>query len=45
MKMTHPRPRPATYDAGAGIDKKASLFLLDAMVRDEQMCLGRRGAL
>ncbi len=22
----HPRPRPATYDAGAGIDKNANLF-------------------
>lgn len=28
---SHPRPRPATYDAGAGIDKNASLFLFDAM--------------
>ena len=30
----YPRPRPATYDAGAGIDKKANLFdlLLAAMV-------------
>ena len=32
--ITDPRPRPATYDAGAGIDKNASLFglLLAAMV-------------
>lgn len=31
--VTCPRPRPATYDAGAGIDKNASLLgLLDAMV-------------
>lgn len=30
---TYPRPRPATYDAGAGIERKASLFLLDDMAR------------
>ena len=29
----HPRPRPATYDAGAGIDKNASLLgLFDAIL-------------
>lgn len=33
-ECTHPRPRPATYEAGAGMDKKASLFglLLAAMI-------------
>jgi hypothetical protein len=30
---SHPRPRPATYEAGAGIDRKASLLgLFDAML-------------
>ena len=30
---TYPRPRPATYDAGAGMDRKASLFgLLEAIL-------------
>jgi hypothetical protein len=32
-KTAYPRPRPATYDAGAGMDKNASLFgLFDAML-------------
>jgi hypothetical protein len=30
---TYPRPRPATYEAGAGIERNASLFLSDDMVR------------
>lgn len=28
---TYPRPRPATYEAGAGIERNASLFLSDDM--------------
>ena len=32
LQVTHPLPRPATYEAGAGMDKKASLLgLLDAI--------------
>ena len=30
-QKTYPRPRPATYEAGAGIDRNASLFLSDDM--------------
>jgi hypothetical protein len=30
---TYPRPRPATYEAGAGIERNASLFLSDDMAR------------
>ena len=32
LRETYPLPRPATYEAGAGMDKKASLLdLLDAI--------------
>jgi hypothetical protein len=32
--VTYPLPRPATYEAGAGMDKKASLLgLLDAILK------------
>ena len=30
---TYPRPRPATYDAGAGMERNASLFLSDDMAQ------------
>jgi hypothetical protein len=34
--MSYPRPRPATYDAGACMVRNASLFL-DAMVGSHKM--------
>lgn len=39
-KRMYPRPRPATYDAGAGIDRNANLFLLDAIVNNGAKWLG-----
>jgi hypothetical protein len=42
VRDTDPRPRPATYDAGAGIDKNASLFLFDAIVVNDNRTLMRR---
>ena len=36
--MTYPLPRPATYEAGAGMDRKASLLgLLDAIMISEKL--------
>ena len=43
---TYPRPRPATYEAGAGIERNDSLFLSDDMAHWLEMeilcgvCLG-----
>jgi hypothetical protein len=37
---TYPRPRPATYDAGAGMERKANLFFLDAMCLDYSAVVG-----